>query len=145
AVHDPIHHPDILGETPSRRLEASGDAYPLVNRALRVNLSFTVEALQARNVMERNHPVAGTETRNFGANRCDHACGLVPINPRRSQQVMLDLLEVGVANATRFDPDQEFAWTDLRSRYFFDSDYAFAAIDGGVHGWRHRVQVRIAS
>ena len=63
-----------------------------------------------------------------------HAGGFVPINSRRFEQVVLDLLQIGIADSTGLHPHQDLAGADLGRRNLFHVNDARAAINGGVHG-----------
>src|ERR1035437_4113995 len=80
------------------------DADFLVHRALGVNLAPAVEALQAGDVMKCHHAVARPVFRDASTHRHYDSRRFVTVHPRRRQQVVLDLLEVGVADATSLHP-----------------------------------------
>ena len=83
--------------------------------------------------MEHNHPVTGREARDAFAHSRHHAGGLMAVNPRRSQQVVLDFLEIGVADAAGFNANQNFTGADFGHRDGFHLDDALAFIHGGLH------------
>jgi hypothetical protein len=95
--------------------------------------------------MKRHHAVAGSEFRDARAYRRYHAGRLVPVDPRWREQVMLDLLQVGVADAARLDPNQKFPRSNKRRRNFFYLNHAGPTIYGSVHGLRYRTRLRIGS
>ena len=72
------------------------------------------------------------------SDRGDHARRLMPENPRRREQVVLDLLEIGVADPAAFHPDQQFSGPDGGRGYRFHRNRAVAGIHGGLHRWRAR-------
>ena len=45
-----------------------------------------------------------------------HARRLMPKNAGRSQQIVFDLLQIGVADAARLHAHQDFPWADARGR-----------------------------
>jgi len=83
--------------------------------------------------------------RDAGAHRRHNSGGFVPVHPRRRQQVVLDLLEVGVTDATSFHPYQNLATPDGGRGDLLDADHALAAIDGCVHSLGYSTQVSIGS
>src|SRR5579884_253783 len=107
AFHDPVHHAYELGETAARGLESRRDSDLLVHRALRVQLVPAVEAAQARDVMERDHSIARPEARNALAHSGHHPRGFVAENARRRQQVILHLLQVGMADTAGMHLDKD--------------------------------------
>ena len=54
-------HADVFGESSAGGFKSSCAAHFLVGSALRKSLVLAVEALPARNVVEDNYAVAGTE------------------------------------------------------------------------------------
>src|ERR1019366_8440916 len=60
-LHDPIHHPHVLGEASAGRLEPGGDSHLFVYRALSVDLTPAVEALAARDEVKSNNPISQGE------------------------------------------------------------------------------------
>ena len=64
-------------------------------------------------MVEDDDAVAGLEFRDVGAHVRDHARGLMAVNARRGEQVVFDLLEIGVADAAGFHADEDFARADL--------------------------------
>src|SRR5207244_6429601 len=85
-LHDPVHHPYVLGESAARRLESGSDPHALVNRALRVDLTLAIEALAARDMVERDDPVAGTKARHAAAHGSYDARSLVTVHARRGEK-----------------------------------------------------------
>ncbi len=145
ALHDPIHHPHVLGKSAARRFETRGDPHLLVNGALRVDFAMAVKTVQAGNVVEGHHAVAGFEFGNARAHGGHHAGGFMPINARRRQQVVFDLLEVGMADSAGFHADQNFAGPNGRSGNLFDGDDTLASINRRVHGVGDCASVRIGN
>ena len=79
--------PPPAGSNPGR------DSHLLVDRALRVQLSITVEAIETGNVMERDDAVARGRSPlrpSPGGNHCSSR--LMTEDSRARQQVVLDLL-----------------------------------------------------
>src|SRR5262249_5945264 len=83
ALDDPIHHPDVFGETAARGLVADRHAYLLVGRTLGEDLAHTIETFAARNVMEHHYTVAGLETCHASPDRGYDARGFMPEDARR--------------------------------------------------------------
>jgi hypothetical protein len=100
---------------------------------LGVEFALAVKALAAGNVMEDNDAIAGFESGDVGTHVRYDARGFVTEDTRRSEQVVFDLLEIGVADATGFDADQDFAGANFGSADSIDRDETVAAIHGGLH------------
>src|SRR5581483_6266710 len=142
---DPVHDPYILGKATARRLKACCDPHSFVDETLSIQLALTVETIPARNVMERYHAVARAKSGNAAAHRRDHPCCLMSIDARRLEEVVLDLFEVRMANAARFDTNQEFARTDRWSWDFLNVDNAASTVNRGVHSRRYGDHFRTGS
>src|SRR5699024_1985907 len=102
------HHPHILGESPARGFITC--CYPdlLIDRALRVKLAVAIETVATRNMMKNNDPITCLERGYPGAGLHHHSRGFMAKDSRRRKQVVLDLFQVGVADTTRFDADEQF-------------------------------------
>ena len=84
----------------------------------------------------------------FGDSRAysrHYARGLMAVNTRRRQQIVLDFFEIGVADSASFYTDQNFAGFNRRGRDLFDVHDAFAPIDGGAHRFRNSPQTKIGN
>ncbi len=145
ALHYPVHYPHVLSKPSARRLEARRNADFLVHRALGVNLAPAIEAFQAGDVMKCHHPVARPVFRDARPHRRHNSSRFVTVHPRRRQQVVLDLLEVGVTDATSFHPYQNLATPDGGCGNLLNADHALPAIDGCVHSFGYSTRVRIGS
>jgi hypothetical protein len=99
-----------------------------------------IEALHARDVMEDQHPVAGLEIPNFLADSRNFASRFVSIYPRRRQQVVFDLFQIGMTDPATVDFYEYFTRSDLRHRNRLDADSALAGINGRPHVWRQAGQ-----
>ena len=74
--------------------------------------------------MKRHHAIARPELGDAAAHRGHHAGGLVPVDARRRQQIVFDLLQIGVADAASFHADQNLAGADRRRRDLLHGDDA---------------------
>ena len=83
--------------------------------------------------MKHYHPVARPVSRDALARLGYDTRGFMPVNTRRSEQVVLDLFEIGVTNSAGFDADQDFPRPDPRNRDRFHLHHAGALVDGGPH------------
>src|SRR5207245_505587 len=104
--------------------------------ALRVGAVATVEAGAARDVMVDDDAVALTKARDAGGARGNGAGNLVAEDPRPVEQALLDLLDVGDADAAHLDANEDLAGIERRHRDVLDGEGSLLAIDGGAHGWR---------
>jgi hypothetical protein len=98
SLDNPIHYTHILGKSASGGLESGSDADPLIYSALGVKLSRAIEAVTARNVVKHNHAVAGPVFPDARAALRYNPGGLVTVNARRRQKIVLDLLQIGMTN-----------------------------------------------
>ena len=84
--------------------------------------------------MKDNHPVAGSVTCNSLPHRRHHTRRLMSINARRRKQVVLDLLQIGMADTARLNADQDLTAADFGNRNRFHLHHAGALVHGGLHG-----------
>jgi hypothetical protein len=96
-----------------------------------------VEAFLAGDMVKDDDAIADVEIADAGADGGDHPGCFVAENPRRSQQVVFDFLEIGVTDSAAFHADQQLARADDRRGDGLDRNPAVAGIDGGAHrgGW----------
>jgi len=99
-----------------------------------------IEALHARDVMKDQNSVAGLEILNFLADGRNFAGCFVSIYPRRRQQIVLNLLQIGMTDAATVDFYEYFSWSDLRHGNRLDADSALARVNGRPHVWRQAGQ-----
>jgi hypothetical protein len=112
----------------------------LVLFALREETAFAVKALLAGDVVKAHHAVAGLKLANARA-RDDHGSGeLVAEDLRWFDVTLEDFFDVGAADATGGDFDEDFVGPDVGNRDFFNANEAFVAIDAGAHGSRDGVK-----
>jgi len=86
--------------------------------------------------MEGNDPITRGESGDPGASGGYHARCLVTVDARPGQQVILDLLQVGMTDTTGFDTDQDFPWTDSRGSDFLDLNGLVSHVNRRFHGSR---------
>ena len=96
-------------------------------------------------MMERNDPIPALELSNTVAHGSHDAGGFVAVDAGGSQQIVLNLFQVGVTNSAGFDANQDLAGADGWRWDLFNANLAAAAINGGVHGFRYDESVRIGS
>ncbi len=133
ALDDPIHHADILRKASARRLVSGRNADFLIDRALRIQLVPAVKTFPARDVMEDDDAIAGGESPHAAADGRHYARRLMSKDARRREQVVFDLLEIGVADPAALHADQQFARSDGRRRHLLHRHHAVAGIDRGAH------------
>ena len=90
-------------------------------------------AIEARDVMKEAHPIPNRIAVHPLSDFGHDSCGLVAVDPRAGQQVILDLLQVSVADAASLDPDEQFAGTNRRHGDRLGNDTLPAAVDRGSH------------
>ncbi len=86
--------------------------------------------------MEHQNSVADLEIRNFLADCRNFAGCLVSIYPRGSQQIVFDLLQIGMTNTAAMNLDEDFSRSDVRHRNRLNPDSALADVYGCLHGLR---------
>src|ERR1019366_1765449 len=145
ALHNPIHHPHVLRKPAPGWFEARCNAHFLINGALCIVVASTVETFQARDMVEGHHAVALLETGDPGTGSGHRAGGFVPVDARRLEQVVLDLLQVGMADAASFHANEDFARADPRRWNFLHLNRTLASIHGRVHGFRYGAHLRIGN
>ena len=111
ATHDPVHQPHVLGEAAAGGLVTGSHADLPIRGALRVVPIPAVVAVEAWNVVEKADAIADLKIGYivpYGSNR---ARRFVPVDAGRREQVVFDLLEVGVTDAATVHPHEQFART----------------------------------
>jgi len=92
-----------------------------------------IEALHARDVMEHQNSVAGLDIPNFLAGGCNFAGCFVSINTRGRQQIVRNLLQVGMTDTAAVDFDEYFSRPDLWHGDRLDADSALARVHSRPH------------
>jgi hypothetical protein len=128
-----------LREAAASRFIASGYTHFLVHRTLSIEAAITVKAVTARYVMENNDAITESIFCDPIANGRNDARRFVAVDTRWGKKVVFDLLEIGMANATAVNFDQDFARGYARSVDGFDGEPTGAAIDCGSHEARYRI------
>ena len=140
ATDNPVHHAHVLREAAAGRLVSGGDADFLIDGALGVDFAAAVKARHARDVVEHDHAVARFEITDAIARFRNDAGDLMAVNARRSQKIVLDLLQIGVADAAGFHAHEDLAGAYPGSGHVFNSDNGSPFVHGGAHGpgynWR---------
>src|SRR5262249_52136390 len=116
ASNDPVHHADILRKASSGWFVAGAYADFLVDRALCIDFAAAVEASPAWDVVKDHYAIARRKAFHALSHLRHHTGGLMPVDPRRRQQIVFNLLEIGMADAAGFDAHQNLAGPDLGSR-----------------------------
>jgi hypothetical protein len=126
-----------LREASAGRLKARTYAHFLVHRTLSIQAAIAEEALTAGYVVKNNDAIARRVFCDPIADSRDYTGSLVAVDARGRKEVVLDFLEIGVADAAALDPDQDFAAPDKRGFDGFDRDSAWATIHGRSHDARY--------
>src|SRR3989442_6551975 len=84
--------------------------------------------------MKAHHAVAELPLRHVAASGYDSAGHFVAQNLGRWDVGVVNLLDVGAANAAGGDFDQDFAVGHFRDGDFLDADDSLFAVDTGAHG-----------
>ena len=138
ARQDEGHDADVFGIAAARRLEARRDAGALVLGALREGVVPAGMTLQARHVMMQRHALADLELPDARADADDGAGGFVAEDARRRHGAVLDLLDVGRADAADGHPDEQFVRPDARHGHGFEPQIVRPAIHHRLHGLRNQ-------
>src|SRR4029077_17092851 len=109
----------------------------LIDGALGVDFAEAVETCHARDVMEDHHAVAPLEIANAFADLRHNACGLMAVDSRRSEKIVLDLLQIGVTDAAGFHAYEDLPSRYARSGHVLNGDDGSPFIHGGAHGPRY--------
>ena len=84
--------------------------------------------------MKNDHAIARHELAHDSfADGGDDARGFMAVDAGRRQKIVFDLLQIGVADATALDANQDLARADDGSFNGLDRDPALAPIDSGLH------------
>ncbi len=83
--------------------------------------------------MKADDTIAGLELCNARAGLHDGTGQFVTQNLRRLDEAVVNLLDVGAANAARRHPKEHFSRADFRNRHVFDDHATLAAVDAGAH------------
>src|SRR5262249_47990464 len=142
AVGNPGHRFDVLREAAAIGSEAGSQAGGLVLLALREQPLFTEKAVTAGDVMEAHHAVTRTKLADASTDGDDRAGELVANNRWRLDVTLEDFLDVGTADATSGDLDEDFAVADFGDGDFLDTNDSLLAVDASLHRFRNRAQGR---
>src|SRR5947209_1319754 len=137
--YDPIHHPDVFGESSAAGLVARGNPDFLISRALREDFALAVVTLAARDVMEDHHALADLETGDSFTYGGDVTCDLVSEDAGSGMRAGGDLFQIGATDAAGVHADEKLAQADLRNGNGFDAHVVLAVVDGSLHGGRNLV------
>ena len=113
ALNDPIHDAHVLRKPTTGRLETGSDAHFLVLGALGVVPVLAIEAIETWNVVEQADAITFGKPGDFITDANDSAGRLMSVDSRRRQEIMLDFLEVRMADAAGFNAYKDFAGTGL--------------------------------
>ena len=100
---------------------------------------------EARHVMMQRHALADLELPDARADANDRAGGFVAKDARRRHRAVLDLLDVGRADAAHRHPDEQFARPDARHRHRLHPQIVCPAINHRLHGLRNRQHAAVLS
>ena len=89
--------------------------------------------LPARHMMMQRHPLPDLELPDAGAGADDGAGGFMAKNARRRHGAILDLLDVGRADAADGHPDQQFSRPDPRHGHGLEPQIIRPAINHRLH------------
>jgi hypothetical protein len=96
-------------------------------------LLAAVIALAARDVMEDDHSIAGSEPAHARAHRSHLSRRFMAKNSRRGVRSAGDFLQVRAAHAARMHAQKQFARSDLRYGNALQANIIDAAINRGQH------------
>jgi len=115
-LRDPGHGFDVFGEAAAVGCEAGGEAGGLVLFALREEAALAIEAFAAGNVMKAHDAVAEFPFSDAAADGDDGAGEFVAEDLGRGDVGVIDLLDVGAADAASSDFDKDFTVSDFGDR-----------------------------
>jgi hypothetical protein len=93
-------------------------------------------------MMKNNYAVARRIPGYTGADRCHNTGSFVTIDAWRSEKVVFDFLEIGMADPTAFDADQNLARRDGGCGDRLNRYAAMTEIDSGPHQTGRRLNGR---
>jgi hypothetical protein len=132
-VDDPIHDPDVFGESAAGRLETRCASDFFVRGALGEGLVAAVVALAAGDVVENYDPIAGSKAGDAGTCGCDYPGGFMAENAWGGMRSGSNFLEVGAADATGVNPYQQLSGTNLRDGDSFEADVIYTSVNRRQH------------
>jgi hypothetical protein len=89
-------------------------------------------------MVEDRHAIADLKIANTGADLGYDSSGLMAVDTGGSEEIVLDLFEIGVTNAAGFHAHEDLTRADSRSGYILNGDDRSAFVYGGGHGRRNR-------
>jgi hypothetical protein len=135
---DPIHRPNIFGETSTRGIKPGGAADFFVGGTLGERLVLAVVTLAAGDVMKNYDAVSGLELAHLRADGGDYSGGFMSENAGSGMGAGRDFLQVGAANSAAVHPQQQFAGADLGYGNSLQANIVHTAVDRRLHGGRNR-------
>ena len=144
AGQDKGHDANIFRVATAGGFEARRDAGEVfVLRTLGEGVMAAGMAIHARHVMVEADAFTDGEAANARADLDDGAGGFVAENAGRRDGAIVDLLDVGGANAAGRDLHEQFTGTDARDRERFEAQIVHAAVNDGPHGFGYKFQVQL--
>ena len=129
---------DVFGVASAGGFEAGGDAGALVGFALGEGPVTAEVAIHAGHVMVEGDTVANAEAPGRGSGLDDGPAGFVSEDAGRGHGSLLDLLDVGGADATGGNPDEDLPRPDAGDVDRLEAKVVDAAVDNRLHGlWKH--------
>src|SRR5260370_5419198 len=126
----------VWGDPPAVGGDTAGEACRLVLLALREEATLAIETIAAGYVMETHHTVARDPLRYAAAHCYDRAGYFMAQNLRRRNVGVINLLDVGAADAASGDFDEHFAIAHFWDGDFLDANDSLSAVDTGAHRFR---------
>src|SRR5581483_9148917 len=114
ALHNPIHHANILRESTAGRLISGRNTYPLINGALRIETPLTIKTVAARYMVKNYYAITRCVLVHAIAYGFYYSGCFMPINSGRRQQVIFNLFQISMTDATALDAHEHFAGADCR-------------------------------
>src|SRR5262245_61032516 len=131
---------ETLAECPLNMRHRHGAAVEAHVQALILQALQTVLAGIARPARGNGHPVADRKWGNADAGSLDRAGDLVAqnhrlANPHRTEAAVVEIVEIGAANAARLDSDLDLARPHFLRLAILDPQVARGVNDDGFHGF----------
>ena len=130
---DKGHHPHVFRIPAAGRLESRGDSGAFVLLALGECAMAAGMAFEARHMVVQRDPVADFELPGPCARADDSAGGFVAKDARRRDCAILNLLDVGRADAADGHFNQQLIRTDARHRHRLEAQIVCPAINHRAH------------
>lgn len=130
------HDADVLGIATTGGFESGGDPGAAIGFALGESAMSAEMAVETGNMVMECDTFAGLEAADCRPDPDDGPAGFVTKDAGWRDGALVDLLDIGWADATGGDADQDLIAADGGNRDGFNLEEVGTAIDDGLHGFR---------